>query len=236
MTDFYYYKYLKYKTKYSELNDNLNGIKQIGGKITKMSKWDLLKKKREKELSTMKSTRSYLNKNNLTYVSKEYYIHDNGGRPFKVAINKENINIYIYDTSNPEIYKKKILSIKNFIGYWYGFDASPSPQHGNSILVKINNKKYIYIGSEIYQFNTKEEIIDYISPIGNSDVPYPVAFGKENVYFMLDRVYIMNNELETPITVAKSPYIYGEFYGHIGSKKGAHKKYNMLNTKILWPL
>ena len=119
------------------------------------------------------------------------------------------------------------------MGYWYGFDTVPGPLHGNSILVKIMNKRYVYIGSEIYQFDTNEEILDYVSPVGNNDVPYPIAFGEKNVYFMLDKRFIAKNELETPITIAKSEDIYGEFYGHIGSKNKVHNKQKMLNVKML---
>ena len=202
-------------------------------KKQKTIKWNMLIKKRQKELSGLKTTKSYTPKNKLSSTVREYYIHDNGGKPFKVSVNKKEIDVYIYKSDDPEIYKKRIIQIKNFIGFWYGFDASPRPQHGNSILVQINANKYVYIGSEIYEFKTKDKILDYISPIGNSDVPYPVAYGTENVYFLLDRQFIKNDELETPITVANSSEIYGEYYGHIGTKKGTHNKHNILNIKFL---
>ena len=58
--------------------------------------------------------------------------------------------------------------------------------------MKISDKnpyKYLYIGSEIYSFNTIEDdvIIDYFSDIGNNDVPYPYAIGEKYIYFMLER-------------------------------------------------
>ena len=52
---------------------------------------------------------------------------------------------------------------------------------GNSILVHISENKYVYIGSSIYSFESQAKIIRYISPVGNSDVPYPYAIDeKEN--------------------------------------------------------
>lgn len=55
---------------------------------------------------------------------------------------------------------------------------------GNSILLHLDDLRYVYIGSEIYEFTAKEEITKYYSPIGNNDVPYPVAISKNYIYFM----------------------------------------------------
>jgi len=79
-----------------------------------------------------------------------------------------------------------------------GYDAVDIHNHklidhkslrGNSILLKVKNK-YVYIGEEIYEFKINDEIIEYYSPIGNNDVPYPVAFGKENIYFLSEQIYL----------------------------------------------
>lgn len=104
--------------------------------------------------------------------------------------------------------------------------------HGNSILIQISDHKYIYVGNIIYEFATDEKIIDYVSPVGNSDVPYPVAIGSDNVYFMLDKQFIKSQDLETPITVANAENLYSEFYGHIGSKKGKYNKYDFKDVKL----
>ncbi len=42
------------------------------------------------------------------------------------------------------------------------------------------------LGSSIYQFETTEEILDFISPIGNNDVPYPVAYSENFIYFFIE--------------------------------------------------
>ena len=58
---------------------------------------------------------------------------------------------------------------------------------GNTILLKIRGGKYIFIERCIYQFGPiNEDIIDYISPIERNDVPYPVAYGQEYIYFLFD--------------------------------------------------
>jgi len=53
-------------------------------------------------------------------------------------------------------------------------------------------RSYVFIGDCIYIFEPPEndEIVDYHSMIGSSDVPYPVAVGKKYLYFMLDMKYV----------------------------------------------
>lgn len=65
-------------------------------------------------------------------------------------------------------------------------------EDGNSILVNTSDNKYVYIGDEIYDFETDDEIIDYYSPIGNSDVPYPFAIGTKYTYLMIHHKKILN--------------------------------------------
>ncbi len=74
---------------------------------------------------------------------------------------------------------------------------------GNSVLLQVIDK-YVYIGmtytgSEIYEFkpSDEDEIIEYYSLVGNNDVPYPVAIGKKNVYFMLEQRYTPIKYLST---------------------------------------
>jgi hypothetical protein len=73
-----------------------------------------------------------------------------------------------------------------------GYDGlKPKDAEGNSILLRVG-EKYVYIGSEIYEFSPKPEdtIQKYYSDIGNSDVPYPYAVGNTHVYIMLDKVAV----------------------------------------------
>ena len=69
-------------------------------------------------------------------------------------------------------------------GYGKEFD-------GNTILVKLSDKRYIYIGDGISEFTSLHKIVDYQSPVGNNDVPYPYAIDeKDNYYLMLESVII----------------------------------------------
>lgn len=180
----------------------------------------------------MKKSKSYFSKDKLTNRNKNYLIHDNGGRPFKVVINNTGINIYTYvsdgyvEDESKMKYNNLIYTITNFLGYWSGYDSSPHnipKMHRNSILIQIKENEYIYVGSEIYQFETNDIILEYVSPVGNSDVPYPVAYSNEKVYFMLDNKFINHNDLENPITVKGAEDLYQEFYGQLNSIDKSHK-------------
>jgi len=234
----YHHKYIKYKTKYLNLKQESNNFPDLTGGAKKSSCGDEWCKKvaqRKKELQNMRSTKSYIPKDKLSSRDKIYYTENNDSRPFKVIANNTGIHIYkgINNENYEQIYDKLTMNIKSFQGYWDGFDSTPNKKTGNSLLVKITDHKYIFIGGNIFQFTTNDKILDYVSPLGPNDVSYPVAFGTEYVYFMVNNKMIKNNDLETPITIANAEDIYFEFYGHIGSKKGTHHKYAMKNVKIL---
>ncbi len=164
-------------------------------------------------------TNSYISNNNVT--PKKYKVHDNGGRPFLVVIEKNEINVFTHGENNDENndedynYTIHILTIVNFLGYWNGYHpANPTDTRfmGNSILVQLNPHKYIFIGKNIYMFSTFDIIYDYYSEVGNSNVPYPVALGEDNTYYMLDCKYLTNNQI--PIVIQPLE-LYSYYYGHI---------------------
>jgi len=167
--------------------------------------------------------------------AKTYMAHDNGGRPFLVYITKKGVFVYKKPGDKYWIesddYRKKWTFVepvakhpkvvKVFVGKspktpMTEFSGGIGPRFdGNSILVNLKGNTYLYIGNSVYQFQTQpgDAIVEYISPVGNNDVPYPVAIGTKNVYFMLDQEYV-------PITkfpkfdkaVKNSAYSY--YYGH----------------------
>lgn len=95
--------------------------------------------------------------------------------------------------------------------YWESSDV------GNTVLLHLGAN--MYIGETIYEFNTgADRIVDYYSPIGNSDVPYPFAVGEHNIYLMKGRVAYPLSLLDP---MATDPYT--QHYGH-----GRH-------TGLFWP-
>ena len=56
---------------------------------------------------------------------------------------------------------------------------------------KFNNGKWMYIGESIYTFTPLSDIIEYFSPIGNSDVPYPYAIDTDGRYYLMIKNVIL---------------------------------------------
>jgi len=88
---------------------------------------------------------------------------------------------------------------------------------------------------KVYEFSTTDEIKEYKSPIGNNDVPYPVAFGEQNVYFMLDEEFVPIKNLPKLTKNIKND-MYSYYYGHLGDDKmvqGMKTKQKMKNVEIV---
>ncbi len=205
---------------------------------------------RAKSLKSMTKTNSYVPQDTLTSRRRIYFIHDNGGRPFKFVANDTGIDIFTYpdvevgsdddwfekNKFNPNNYTIHILTIPSFQGYWRGYDTSPYMMHSNSILVHLGPKRYIFAGLAVIQFTTKDNILDYVSYVGNSDVPYPIAYGVDNIYFILDGAYIRRRTLEKDmvISVGNAEKIYFDgMYGTISKGKWKYRNFKMSNVKRL---
>ena len=66
-------------------------------------------------------------------------------------------------------------------------------------LFRIGDKKYIYVGENLFSFKTNDEILKYSSEHGYNDIKFQFARGKENIYFLLQQRYtpIQENENST---------------------------------------
>ena len=73
-------------------------------------------------------------------------------------------------------------------------------------LFEIGDKKYIYVGEKLLTFETDDKIEKYSSEHGNNDVKYTYAYGKENIYFMLEQKFFPIQEYE--ISSVKNEYEY----------------------------
>ncbi len=179
--------------------------------------------------TTMPSARERSPSDYVTEAS--YAIHDNGGRPFVVNVSRDVVTV----TARPGALGAagRILSTDYYRGVFVGVDPVEG-MHGNSVLVQEDDGRYLYIGSEVYRFETDDDtIVEYVSPIGHSDVPYPVAIGERNVYFMLDHEFVPRACLESPVTVDGSVDLYGEFYGHLADI-AKPPRWPMRNVEVVW--
>ena len=162
-----------------------------------------------------------------------YITQDNGIKTYKVHVNDNKlVKIYIDEDYNYDFEPfKEYKCLEVFIG------KSPRngntdrdcvcPCHpnervsrygeeydGNTILLKIGEKRYVYIGGDIKEFSTTDDIVEYISEVGNNEVPYALAIGQEYIYFMMDNCRISLDKFPK-LTEKVKEDAYGYFYGHI---------------------
>lgn len=210
--------------------------------------WEIIKTK-----SGVKRWKKVKESSQRSNRGKSYLTHDNGGRPFLVNINKNNVEIYkqpkLTFEEIDELYEKKssytILvkrynnTDKIFIGKSplnksTKYSGGHGPKFdGNTILLKLKaSNRYVFIGDGIYEFDAPEEINAYYSSVGNNDVPYPVALSKNFAYFMLkeDTVYIPRNEFRKDVDWSDG---YHSFYGHMLPRDAPPPKFTKKKFKNL---
>lgn len=177
---------------------------------------------------------------------KSYIINDHFRGVFKVFVYPEYIEIFTLK-ENPEYSKntdnednmyqidKKVLKTNYtniFIGDNYledKFYGKKGLYAGNSIIIQTGIGKYIYVGPEIYSFETQndDEIVKYYSPVGSLFIPYHIyAVGKKYTYFMEDRQSIPNELLD----LKKDAY--GQFYGYTIKDNALKRKINSSKKKF----
>ena len=150
-------------------------------------------------------------------VLKGYFTEHNGRRPFFVNIDDKNVNIYKNGIEFDEysLYKKiKVLSVI------IGKSGTNKSFNGNTLLLELSPKKFIYIGENMYSFTIDDQIKKYYSLIGNS-IPYPILLGSKNIYFMLDKKYIPLDQFPKNVDYADA---YQYYYGY-GKDKIKFSKY-----------
>lgn len=168
--------------------------------------------------------------------SKTYEIHDNYGRPFKVKIYSDHIKIYELDHESKKTKYLPFMGISEYEKVFIG--KSPlnemtefsgghgSDFDGNTILIKLSAHEYIFVGGKICQFKTADEIVEYMSHVGNSDVPYPYAVGKNKTYLMIEDVYLNNKDIDFEKDV------YTQYYANDAKLKSYEFKSTVLHKRI----
>lgn len=148
-------------------------------------------------------------------VVKNIFTQHNGDYKYLINIDNNIIKIYKRTIENyvvdndPRDYDTLIKTYKKWDCVILGIDNAKKlygPNYkfkldGNSVLIEKSKGNYVFVGFQIYEFNIKDNIIEYYSPTGNSFVPYPYAIGEKNTYLMLDSVYINNKD-----RITQDPY------------------------------
>lgn len=181
----------------------------------------------------------------------------NGGESFQVFVAKDHSHVRIYGMtekmvledyscySSDELYERFLYEYypqKIFIGKsdknkMSEFSGGFGPKFdGNTILMYMHKvlERFYYIlieGNQISEFTTSEEIVKYISTVGNNSVPYPYA---ETKSFVIDFVRFTEDPIDN------YPNRYEE--GHVLDLNGTQGK-RVRNQSVLfeeanmrWPI
>jgi len=164
---------------------------------------------------------------------EEYSILKNSEIFYKIFINNKTKTIKLYQLNDNTL----VLNVKHFDKIFIGKSKKNKltslskgfgkKYDGNSILIKLKENTYLFIGQIIYYFtiDEDEEILSFYSPIGNNLLPYPYAISNKNVFFLIES---KKKKLEDfPIKINKSinEDLYYYFYTNI------NKSYKIHNIK-----
>jgi hypothetical protein len=236
------YGYCAHSEKVGTIKKGKDGKKWIIVETAKkIKRWVKHSIKKKNEVNKKNGVYSSIYKKHKGW--KHYLIHDNGGRPFLVYISpKKRVDIYIKDesikyqeeeygkiytyTKLVKSYKcKKVYIGKSPLNEMTKFSGGHGSKFdGNTILLEISKCKYIYIGEEICSFKTKQDIIKYVSPVGNNDVPYAYAIDKDGAYYLiLEKAIISRMEKK----YREDPYDY-YYRGNLKKTKAYYKDIGIL--------
>lgn len=132
---------------------------------------------------------------------RTYFIHDNYGRPFCVTVAEDESSITVVDTETKQshpIATQRVWVGKSPLNRMTTFSGGHGPAFdGNTILAQLTNGRYLFIHRSLSVFDALAPIVDFVSPVGNNDVPYPWARDEEgNTYLLIENVILTSWEPE----------------------------------------
>lgn len=128
-------------------------------------------------------------------MSSEYFIYNNHGNiPLKVIIHSEMKICQIFRKDSFGELSSEPVQVIKFKKVYIGKSpvnrltlksgCSGSDFNGNSILLQIRKRKYIFIGHQVFEFYSESKIKIFCSPMGRGEIPYPFAITKTNIFFL----------------------------------------------------
>lgn len=143
---------------------------------------------------------------------KFYRTLDNGGTGFIVIVGIDSI-VHVYSRTKNVVSEDAedaeddySIFFDNEVGVFHSLEifigksdknemtdfSGGYGRHGNSILLRLKSElelyRYVYIGTNVFEFFTDEPVTKYISSVGNNSVPYPYAESDHWCYSMSECV------------------------------------------------
>ena len=174
---------------------------------------------------------------------KKYFSQFNGGLTYYIKKNGKSVHIYkkdyqvIYDYITENDYDSDIdidMELdpdKFFPKLVKSYDNVKKVfSYGGSVLVKITNFEYVFIGENVVEFITDDNITQFHSPCFDTTVDYPVAMSAKNIYFMLTHDFIPKKKFPKDTFFPES---YDLYYGKTGTIKYDKYAIPMVSSQII---
>jgi hypothetical protein len=102
---------------------------------------------------------------------------------------------------------QRIFVGKNPLNKMTEFSGGHGPSFdGNSLLLQNRDGKYVYIGYLIFEFTPLTDIVEFVSPVGNNDVPYSYAIDEKGNYYLLIEGVILGGDIGLTLQEGEDPY------------------------------
>jgi hypothetical protein len=214
-------------------------------KAVKKTSVKVSEKKPSTKKSVKKSAKKPIKKAPVKRVSgKKYRIRSNGDAPLEVTVKGKNVEVRTESCSidgtcgfvgNPlfTFNAKKVFIGKDIVADEYEMTLSPR-EHGNSILVEIADKSYVYIGTSILSFKTKAKVVDYFSPISDAELPFPYAIDSNGDFYLMAIDKTSSRRENKIVMMTKDKVFDDDPYQDYYSEEKRKEKINYLNVKTIW--
>lgn len=133
---------------------------------------------------------------------RTYQIHDNGGVPFEVDVLNNHVRIRrLEDNKTIEYDVEKVFIGKSPRNKMTEFSGGFGDEFdGNTILLRLKDNEYIHISDEVCKYSIEKDIMMFVSPVGNNDVPYPYALDSTGfIYLFPEQVVIHKLSTDTSL-------------------------------------
>jgi hypothetical protein len=93
------------------------------------------------------------------------------------------------------------------------FSGGHGAKYNGNTLLGIKGSTVSYLSNQIYNFKLRngEQIIAYMSPVGNNMVPYPYVITDKHIYFLLEKKYMKLEDIGTLLKKSYKDDPYGEY-------------------------
>ena len=166
--------------------------------------------------SASKTRKAAKGKDSKGNKGNRYEVHNNGARPYTVEEYDDN-----------DVKTMKEVAAFKYMNLWTSSPKSDQFgewEKGNTVLIQKDNSTFMVVWYDLIKFRLEpgDSIEEYMSYIGNNDVPYAWIIGKSRVYFLNEYVSVEKSLVD----LKDEPY--SQLWGSNGALKAKGKKMKLV--------